>query len=230
MTIHRLTALILLCSIALPDSTLSQQKNESHVFITGAVRKSGLYKLEGRLTVLQLIQAAGGPTDNNISTAIILRESQSLEGTQQKRIFVDLSSLAKGIITDDAYLQPGDIVLVQSIRVFYVSGEVNAPGSFPYKEGMTLRQAISLAQGTTYNAVRDGVRIIRDYATGEKRQEIIVDLDEVMKGKKEDVGIEIGDIIIVPSSRSKTIDLPRLIDTPPLRGLPSQQNRSHKKG
>jgi polysaccharide export outer membrane protein len=229
MTRYRLSALILLCSISLHGSTLAQQKKESHLYITGAVRKSGAYKFEGRPTVLQLIQAAGGLTDEHGSTAIIIRESQNLDEIRQKRI--DINSLTKGVITEDSYLQPGDIIFVPTVPLFYVVGEVNSPGSFSYKEGMTLRQAISLAQGTTFNAVRERVCIIREDAASGKRQEINVDLGEVMKGKKEDVAIEPYDILVVPSSKSKSLnDLPRLIDTPPLRGMPSRQNGSDKKG
>ena len=127
---------------------------------------------------------------------------------------------------------------MQSVELFYVSGEVNAPSSFRYNEGMTLRQAISLAQGMTSDAVPDRAYISREVEASEKRQVITVDLGEIMKGKKEDVAIEPGDVIVVPSNmskspsnRPKSIDeLPRFIDTPPLRGLPSAPRGSYKKG
>ncbi|HEX5733971.1 MAG TPA: SLBB domain-containing protein [Blastocatellia bacterium] len=236
MTKLRQTASILLCFIALSGSTIARQEVESLYYITGAVRNSGAYKLQGRPSVLQLIQAAGGLTDYHASTAIIIREPRTPDETQTSRI-VDISSLNRGVVTEESYLQPGEIVIVSSVQLFHVSGEVNAPGSFRYDKGMTLRQAISLAQGMTSKAVSDRAYINREVAASGERQVITVDLGEIMKGKKEDVAIEPGDMIVVPSYRSKSIDerprldeLPRFIDTPPLRGLPSTPKGSYKKG
>lgn len=229
-------ASILLCSIALSGSTIARQEEESLFYITGAVRNSGAYKLKGRPSVLQLIEAAGGLTDKHNSTAIIIREPRNPQEELTSRI-VDINRLLRGVITEESYLQPGEIVLVQSVELFYVSGEVNAPSSFRYSEGMTLRQAISLAQGMTSDAAPDRAYISREVEASEKRQVITVDLGEIMKGKKEDVAIEPGDLIVVPSNRSKSTNelprldkLPRLIDTPPLRGLPSAPRESYKKG
>ena len=42
------------------------------------------------------------------------------------------------------FLEPGDTVNIPPTDVFFVAGEVNQPGSFPLKDGTTLRQAISL--------------------------------------------------------------------------------------
>jgi protein involved in polysaccharide export with SLBB domain len=238
MTKLQQTVSILLCSISLSGSTIARQEKESLYYITGAVRNSGAYRLQGRPSVLQLIQAAGGLTGNHTSTAIIIREPRTPHEVQTSRL-VDIDSLNRGVITEESYLQPGEIVIVLSVQLFHVSGEVNAPGSFRYNEGMTLRQAISLAQGMTSQAVPDRAYISREVAASEKRQMIPVDLGEIMKGKKEDVALEPGDMIVVPSNRSKSIDklprksideLPRLIDTPPLRGLPSAQRGSYKRG
>jgi len=115
----------------------------------------------------------------------------------------NISSLLRGNFGNNALLQPGDIVNIPSLDVFYVAGEVKAPGSFSLKEGTTLRQAISLAQGTNFNAATDHAIIFRDDASG-NRQEIAIDISAVMKGKKEDVPIIANDIIIVPNSRMKS--------------------------
>jgi polysaccharide export outer membrane protein len=116
---------------------------------------------------------------------------------------VNINSLLKGSFGNNALLQPGDIVNVPPADVFFVAGEVKAPGSFSLKEGTTLRQAVSLAQGTNFNAATDHAVIFRDDANG-TRQEIHIDIGAVMKGKKEDVPIIANDIIIVPNSRMKS--------------------------
>jgi polysaccharide export outer membrane protein len=125
------------------------------------------------------------------------------EEPRYELVRVNINNLLRGNFSNNAVLQPGDIVNIPPSDVFYVAGEVRAPGSFALKEGTTLRQAVSLAQGTNYNAATDRAIIFRDDASG-TRQEIPVDIGAVMRGSKEDVPIIANDIIIVPNSRMKS--------------------------
>jgi polysaccharide export outer membrane protein len=118
---------------------------------------------------------------------------------------VNISGLYKGRFDQNAYVEPGDIVNIPQADVFFVAGEVNAPGSFPLSEGTTLRQAIALAQGTTLNASLGSGVVFRTEATTGKRLEIPVDVGAIMKAKQDDIGILANDIIIVPNSKFKTI-------------------------
>jgi len=102
-------------------------------------------------------------------------------------------------------LEPGDIINIPRVDVFFVAGEVKQPGSFPLKEGTTLRQAISLAQGMTFNAKPSQGAIFREDLLLGSRQEIKVDIGEVMRGKKEDILVQANDVIIVPNSRTKSV-------------------------
>lgn len=88
----------------------------------------------------------------------------------------------------------------QTWKSFYVTGEVVRPGEIAWKEGLTFRQAIALAEGIKFTA--DGKRtvIFRKAAEG-KREEIKVDLIAVMNGKVDDFGIEADDVIVVPRQR-----------------------------
>jgi polysaccharide export outer membrane protein len=118
-------------------------------------------------------------------------------------IKVNISGLFKG--QSDQRLEPGDIINIPRADVFFVAGEVKAPGSFPLKEGTTLRQAVSLAQGTTFSAkASEGVIFREDPMLGTRR-EIKVDISAVMNGKKEDIPLLANDMIIIPNSRSKSI-------------------------
>ncbi|HEX8183129.1 MAG TPA: SLBB domain-containing protein, partial [Blastocatellia bacterium] len=87
----------------------------------------------------------------------------------------------------------------------FVAGEVNAPGSFPLREGTTLRQAITLAQGMTFRAAAGRGTIFREDPKTSNRQEIKVDINAVMNGKSPDIAVQPDDIIIVPNSRAKSV-------------------------
>ena len=57
--------------------------------------------------------------------------------------------------------QPRVSVEVMNYRPFYIMGEVNAPGSYPYRSGMTILNAAALAGGFTYRADEDDIEVIR---------------------------------------------------------------------
>ncbi|MEK6325308.1 MAG: polysaccharide biosynthesis/export family protein [Acidobacteriota bacterium] len=207
-------------------------------FIQGAVRKPGVYQMEGHPSLLKLINVAGGLAENSGSTAFIIREvknnkkadlpadaggttkqaaplvanqtSQAAKPSEEEvpeytLKTVNISGLFKGRFDQNAYVEPGDIVNIPQADVFFVAGEVNAPGKFPLSDGTTLRQAIALAQNPTFNASLGNAVIFRqDPATG-KSVEIPVDIGAVMKAKKEDIAIVANDIVIVPNSRAKTV-------------------------
>lgn len=87
-------------------------------------------------------------------------------------------------------------------ELFHVIGEVYAPGRFWFKEGMTLREAITLAQGLTLNAKSQDAVIVRlDWATNVK-QTIKVNIQDVMSGKERDVPVMPDDLIIIPAIQS----------------------------
>lgn len=62
----------------------------------------------------------------------------------------------------DGYLRnPRVSVEVMTFRPFYIIGEVNNPGQYPYVSGMTARQAVAMAGGYTYRGRKDYVLITR---------------------------------------------------------------------
>lgn len=62
----------------------------------------------------------------------------------------------------DGYLvNPKVSIEVLNFRPFYILGEVNRPGSYPYVSGMRIVNAVALAGGYTYRAKEDRLLIIR---------------------------------------------------------------------
>jgi protein involved in polysaccharide export with SLBB domain len=143
------------------------------------------------------------------TTAVANSPIPDSDGNEQKAKYelltVNINGLLRGNFDQNMTIAPGDIIHIPPTDVFFVAGEVNAPGALVLKEGTTLRQAISLAQGTSFNAAGDrGIIFREDPATG-KRSEIKVDIAAIMNGKKQDIPILANDIIIVPNSRLKSV-------------------------
>jgi polysaccharide export outer membrane protein len=212
-----------------------KQYNSRSFFIQGAVRSPGVYQIEGRASLLTLVILAGGLSETHGSTAFIIRklkpgteaieqtprsdadavevrqdaraaeEQNGTDGEKYELIKANISWLLKGNFDQNIIIEPGDFVNVPQADVFFVAGEVRSPGSYTLKEGTTLRQAISLAQGTTFKAAAGRGIIFREEPGTGKRTDIKVDIDAVMSGKKADVPIMANDIVIVPNSRMKSV-------------------------
>jgi polysaccharide export outer membrane protein len=132
-------------------------------------------------------------------------DDNSASAADYELMKVNLGGLYKGQFGQNLRLEPGDIINIPRADVFFVAGEVRAPGSFPLKEGTTLRQAISLAQGTTFSAKSSQGVIFREDPVLGSRREVRVDIGAVMNGKKEDILVQANDVIIIPNSRTKSV-------------------------
>lgn len=78
-----------------------------------------------------------------------------------------VTALAGGFIRD-----PSVSVEVINYRPFYILGEVNKPGEYPYAQGLTVLNAVATANGFTYRAEQRRVFIKR---AGENvEQEVLV--------------------------------------------------------
>lgn len=90
----------------------------------------------------------------------------------------------------DGYLkEPRVSVEVTEYRPFYILGEVNRPGSYPYVDGMSVQNAVAAAGGYTSKAVEGGVYVRHEGQT-----------KEVYLGTDSPEMIYPGDVVRVPSS------------------------------
>lgn len=77
----------------------------------------------------------------------------------------------------DGYLKkPAITVEITGFRNFYILGEVNKPGEFPYVSGLTLTQAVAAASGYTYRAAKRYVYIRHEGEDKETRVQLKPDM------------------------------------------------------
>jgi polysaccharide export outer membrane protein len=96
-------------------------------------------------------------------------------------------------------------VPVSTFSQIRVIGEVKKPGSIPYRDGLTVLDAILQVGGITDFAAGNRAKIIRkssEPGRGEKSTEIKVHLEALLrKGKiAENVTLQPGDVLVVPAS------------------------------
>jgi len=81
----------------------------------------------------------------------------------------------------DFLINPKVSVDIMEYRQFYVNGEVQAPGGYPFQPGITVRKAISVAGGFKERASRDKIFLIREGSNNEEPDKVSLD-DKVRPG------------------------------------------------
>lgn len=187
-----------------PQITVSVEDFRSQpVSIVGEVAKPGVYQLQGKRRLLEVLALAGGLTEHVGETVAITRDAA--DGPER-----DLTVAVKSLLTggpgerDNPWIEPHDSVRVSRAGIVYVIGAVRQPGGFPIKdqERMTVIRAVSLASGAEKTAARQRARIIRQKDGAEA--EIPIRLADVLNGKAADTALEPNDIVYVPDSTAKS--------------------------
>lgn len=117
--------------------------------ILGAVNAPGLYELRPGDTILALVgMGRSAVLDRAITRRCTLRRAKSNEV-----IPVDLNAIMNGDTSQNYEIEDGDVFTVPDdtnsgyMNQVSVQGAVAAPGYFPYREGMRVYDALSLARG-----------------------------------------------------------------------------------
>jgi len=210
-----------------PQVTVTVKSSPSNsVVLSGAVKKSGVYPVYGRMTLLELLTESEGLSDDAGSTAIITRAENaslapgtSLSGAAQdshpaslRTLKVDVWRLWQdGDTSFNVDLYPGDRVMIQRAGIVYVVGGVNRAGGFLLsnkQEQMTVLKAIALAGNFTRVAKPAKALIIRKVSDAPGgTQQVPVDLKKVLSNRAPDQQLLASDILYVPESGVKrTLD------------------------
>lgn len=178
------------------------------VAITGAVKRPQIYPVFGHTTLLDVLSQAEGLEPDASKVAIVsrgdlgLQESKSGERVQT----VDLKKLMEsGDAAHNIDIYPGDRVTVPRAGVVYVVGAVVKPGGYPINstgDGMTVLQAIALAEGVQSTAIGKKTVVIRvNPDAPEGHDKIPLNLNNILAAKTADPVLQANDILFVPDSK-----------------------------
>lgn len=145
---------------------------ENRVTIEGAVYKPGDYELTEGLTLLELIEKAEGVTeDAYLERGIIYRNMDNL---MLESIPFSVRDIINGN-SRDIELRRNDLVKISSrfdlreTHTVAVRGAVNNPHRFEYLDGMTLQDAILIADGLRDEAAAYRVEVARRVVDADTR-------------------------------------------------------------
>jgi polysaccharide export outer membrane protein len=188
------------------------------VFFDGMFLRPGIYTLQGRRTLLEMLTVVGGLQPNASRRVKIRRQAEygliplpgAVEDPEKKFSAVEISmaSLRESINpAEDIVLQPYDVVSVERAEMIYVSGEVAKIGGIELGErsSLSVTQALALSGGFTKDANRSRARVLRPVLNTNRRAEIDVDLNGIYEGKVNDFPLLPNDVLFVSRSNQRTI-------------------------
>lgn len=148
-----------------------------YVTVLGFVGAPGLVSLDRQYKLSEIIARVGGKSGGGADYVLLTREG----GEAQKYMIADLATGVAGL---DPTVNPGDKIFVPAAEneVFYVTGQVRSPGTFPAVANLTLRMALARGGGVTDMGSEKKVKIVRNGAEikGVKLDTTIVQAGDVI--------------------------------------------------
>jgi polysaccharide export outer membrane protein len=186
------------------------------VSVLGAVNTPGVHQVQGRQTLLEMISLAGGIRLDAGYSVRITRQVEwgciPLPGAQldpSGKFSVAELNLKKIMEAKDPaeniQIFPHDVISVPKAEMVYVIGEVRRSGGFVLGEhqSISVLQALSMAEGLNGTADTRHAKILRLNHDADQREELPVDVKDLLAGKRKDVSMQADDILFIPGSTGK---------------------------
>jgi len=186
------------------------------VSILGAVNTPGVHQVRGRKTLLEMLALAGGIRSDAGYSVRITRQLEwgciplpktELDATGRFSVAeLNLKKIMEAKNPDEnIQIFPHDVISVPKAEMVYVIGEVKRSGGFVLGEhqSISVLQALSLAEGLNGTADARHARILRLKRDADQREELAVDVKDVLNGKKSDIALRGDDILFIPGSTGK---------------------------
>ncbi len=199
------------------------QFRSSPVFFVGDFMKPGIYALQGRHTLVEMMMAVGGLQATAGRHVKVTRREEAgpipLPGatydpdTKTSSVEISLAALSQNINpAEDIVLQPNDTISAEKVEQVYVQGAVarNMGYEIGDKDYVTVLQLISMAGGLTPDAMPEHARILRPVLNSTRRAEIPLDLKRILDTENNDYPLLPNDVLYVPRKAPTSQTMARL--------------------
>jgi protein involved in polysaccharide export with SLBB domain len=180
--------------VHVPKSTLGPR---DHVTVLGAVHYPGTYQYAPALTLDQAITIAGGPREE-----AFLGRVQVLRATVEGPLKLYSQALSGG---SSMALEAQDTLVVYSQRELYradsvsVTGAVARAGTYPYYEGMTVKDLVLLGGGFLAHREKGKVRLERRLPNSRTIEVKELDIDDGYLADDHQLKLQPGDRLAIPT-------------------------------
>ena len=182
------------------------------VFFVGAFQRPGIYPLQGRRTLVEMLSAVGGLQPNASRTIKVSRRTEigsiplpnavPTPDGKGSTVRISLGSLRDNVNpAEDIVLEPFDVVTVEKAELIYVNGALGHVGGIDLqeKDSLSVTQLVTMAGGLKPEANAEKARILRPVLNTSKRAEIPLNITRIMEGKDTDFAVMPNDLLYVPT-------------------------------
>ncbi|MFQ5716364.1 MAG: polysaccharide biosynthesis/export family protein [Nitrospinales bacterium] len=172
--------------------------NSIQISIAGEVNKPGTFSVNRPISLLHLFSLAEGFTEK-----ADMRKSYLLRGG--KKLGISIYKLVReDDFSQNVQLKHNDIIFIHDnfkSRI-NIMGEIEKPQVITFREGMTILDAVLMAEGLTDVARAKGTKVYRKSRRDKKFKTLKVDLDKVIHegDLSKNILLQPGDMIHVPRS------------------------------
>ena len=197
--------------------TITQFRSEP-VFLVGAFRNPGIYPLQGRRTLVELLTSTGGLQPNASRHIKVTRRAEygrlplpnAVEEPEKKvsSVEISLGSLRENVNpAEDILLEPYDVISVERAELLYVSGDIGKIGGIEFgeRDSISMLQALTMSGGFTPVSNRSKVRVLRPIVGTTRRAVIDIDVKSIYEGKTNDFPLLPNDVLYVTHSYKHAI-------------------------
>lgn len=148
--------------------------NSRYVRVAGKVASPGLVPLDRNYRVLDVLLRSGWVREGG-SQFVLLRRS-----ADNKEVRLDTDELAKGGTGSDITLEAGDTLYIEDSELVFITGQVNRPGGYPLKPGMTIARLIAAAGGVAATGSSGKVNLKRGAKESQVDDQTTLQKDDVV--------------------------------------------------
>ncbi|WP_237276377.1 SLBB domain-containing protein [Tenacibaculum ovolyticum] len=132
---------------------------EKLVTIEGAVKRPGLYEMKESETVADLLRYCSGFVSKAYKQNIVI---ERVSGIQKEIVEIPFKELSIEKLKDGDFIKINEIADEFSNRII-IAGAIFQPGSYEYKENLSVSALLKKAEGVTREAFLDRGIIVRTY-------------------------------------------------------------------
>lgn len=181
------------------------RSNRAVAVLDGAVRTPHRFRIQRRVSLVELLVSAGGLTDAAGGEIRIQRprdlscrerrEATSDGESRPNVTIIKITDLLNGLPEANPIIVSGDIITVLEAYPIYVIGGVMRPGKIDSRSKVTLSRAISMSGGFSRSADKESIAIIRK--EGGAGEILEVSLAKIENGEVDDPILKPFDIVDV---------------------------------
>lgn len=188
-------------------SVFIEEYRSQRAAVLGEVNKPGIYEVNDRRTLTDMLAQAGGLSKEADRVVYVLRKhgnTGAASSSAGELLKIDLDELLAGHDPGlNIRVDSGDVISVPKSGEFLLGGAVKKPGPYPLKGKLTVDQAIYFGEALKDEADVSDIEVLR--FNGSKTEVLHVNLEQLRQEGRAAPAVQKNDVIFVGSSGPKTV-------------------------